>query len=353
MRTLLARGPFGLDSISNETFSPPWRPSKSPSVPLRWKKYSCPSSALINPKPRSETSFLMVPVGISISYLSNGGANSTGGPVREDRSLRVSAGASPATHSIPRTSGAYSRRLGPLPSSGLLDLREVALPQPKVLRGHLQKLVVGQEVERLLQAQACGRRQPHRDVGGRRAHVRLLLLPAHVDADVAGPLLEADDHPLVDLLARLDERDAPLLGGGQPVGQRGAGRRRGQGSVALLAKLPHPVPVADPDRAHDAFARGQGQECVSKADQTAGRDQVLEADPALVVVDDLDHLAAALAQRFGDRAEMRLADVNGQPLDGFHALAVDDLDNRLRPRDLQLIAFAAHGLDEDGQVQLA
>src|SRR5438094_8917506 len=76
MRTLLARGPLGLDSISNETFSPPWRPSKSPSVPLRWKKYSCPSSALMNPKPRSETSFLMVPVGISISYLSNGGAYS-------------------------------------------------------------------------------------------------------------------------------------------------------------------------------------------------------------------------------------------------------------------------------------
>src|SRR6267143_1406966 len=80
MRTLLARGPLGLDSISNETFSPPWRPSKSPSVPLRWKKYSCPSSALINPKPRSETSFLMVPVGISISYLSNGGPTHLAGP---------------------------------------------------------------------------------------------------------------------------------------------------------------------------------------------------------------------------------------------------------------------------------
>src|SRR5437667_12814906 len=89
MRTLLARGPLGLDSISNWTFSPPWRPSKSPSVPLRWKKYSCPSSALINPKPRSETRFLMVPVGISISYLSNGGAYSTSGPVWEDRSLRL------------------------------------------------------------------------------------------------------------------------------------------------------------------------------------------------------------------------------------------------------------------------
>src|SRR5947209_13829463 len=150
MRTLLARGPLGLDSISNETFSPPWRPSKSPSVPLRWKKYSCPSSALINPKPRSETSFLMVPVGISISYLSNGGAYSTGGPVREDRSLHVSAGASPATGSIPRFSGTYSGGLGQPPGPGLVDLGQIALPEPQMPGRHLQQLVVGQEVERLL-----------------------------------------------------------------------------------------------------------------------------------------------------------------------------------------------------------
>src|SRR5256885_6432861 len=110
MRTLLARGPLGLDSISNETFSPPWRPSKSPSVPLRWKKYSCPSSALMNPKPRSETSFLMVPVGISISYLSNGGAYSTSGPVREDRSLRWAV----ALRQLQRV---YPESQGPIPAA--------------------------------------------------------------------------------------------------------------------------------------------------------------------------------------------------------------------------------------------
>src|SRR5438034_1803476 len=164
MRTLLARGPLGLDSISNWTFSPPWRPSKSPSVPLRWKKYSCPSSALINPKPRSETSFLMVPVGISISYLSNGGANSSSGPVREDRSLRVSAGASPAADSIPGSSETYSCGLREPPGPRLIDLRQVALSQPQMLGRHLQQLVVGEEVEGLLEALAARRGQPDRDV---------------------------------------------------------------------------------------------------------------------------------------------------------------------------------------------
>src|ERR1700694_460934 len=61
-----ARGPFWLGSISKLTRSPPASESKLTleSSPVRWKKYSRPSSAAMNPKPRSETSFLLVPVGI-------------------------------------------------------------------------------------------------------------------------------------------------------------------------------------------------------------------------------------------------------------------------------------------------
>src|SRR5262249_30878752 len=55
--------------ISNWTFSPPVRRSKSSDgvSPLRWKKYSFPSSAAMKPKPRSETTFLMVPVVMATS----------------------------------------------------------------------------------------------------------------------------------------------------------------------------------------------------------------------------------------------------------------------------------------------
>src|ERR1700704_4683829 len=67
-----ARGPFWLGSISKLTRSPPASESKFTleSSPVRWKKYSRPSSAAMNPKPRSETSFFMVPVGISLLLFS-------------------------------------------------------------------------------------------------------------------------------------------------------------------------------------------------------------------------------------------------------------------------------------------
>src|SRR3984893_17929137 len=63
-RTWRARGPLSLRSISKLTRSSPARFSKVSelSSPLRWKKYSCPSSAVMKPKPRSATIFLTVPV---------------------------------------------------------------------------------------------------------------------------------------------------------------------------------------------------------------------------------------------------------------------------------------------------
>src|SRR5689334_18279978 len=58
--------------MSNSTRSPPVRRSKSSeeSRPPRWKKYSFSSSALMKPKPRSATTFLMVPVVILTSNTS-------------------------------------------------------------------------------------------------------------------------------------------------------------------------------------------------------------------------------------------------------------------------------------------
>src|SRR5579859_5750432 len=75
-----ARGPFWLGSISKLTRSPPARESKFTleSRPVRWKKYSLPSSAAIKPNPRSETSFLMVPVGIALLLFSKACHERTG-----------------------------------------------------------------------------------------------------------------------------------------------------------------------------------------------------------------------------------------------------------------------------------
>src|SRR5262249_36722089 len=56
--------------MSKVTFSPPMSESKltDASMPLRWKKCSLPSAASINPKPRSDTTFLMVPVDTVVSF---------------------------------------------------------------------------------------------------------------------------------------------------------------------------------------------------------------------------------------------------------------------------------------------
>src|SRR5262249_41161067 len=73
IRTRLARGPFGLCSTSNVTRSPPVSESKfsDVSMPVRWKKYSFPSSAAMTPNPRSDTTFLIVPWDIKKLPFSN------------------------------------------------------------------------------------------------------------------------------------------------------------------------------------------------------------------------------------------------------------------------------------------
>src|SRR5437762_9974725 len=59
------------------------------SRPVRWKKYSFPSSAAMNPNPRSETSFLIVPVGIDKPPFSKACRERTG-PFEKLRPRRTS-----------------------------------------------------------------------------------------------------------------------------------------------------------------------------------------------------------------------------------------------------------------------
>src|SRR5437867_8788996 len=90
-RTWPARGPFGLDSTLNVTLSPPRSESKF-STPSRWKKYSEPSDPAMKPKPRSDTSFLMVPSAIeAISLLLELSCGQVRRAVREELAPKRSA----------------------------------------------------------------------------------------------------------------------------------------------------------------------------------------------------------------------------------------------------------------------
>src|SRR5207237_2908974 len=114
-----------------------------------------------------------------------------------------------------------------------------------------------------------------------------------------------------------------------------------------LPKLADPRPVTNSDRAHQSSARGQGEEGVAKADQATRRDHVLEAHTALLVVGDLDHLAASFAERLGHAPDVLFAPVDGEAFDRLHALAIDDLDDRLGPRHLELVTLAPPRFDPD------
>src|SRR5690348_17238401 len=100
---------------------------------------------------------------------------------------------------------------------------EDRLAEPDRGRGHLDALVLGAELKRLLQAEDPRRDQPLKFLTGGLADVGDLLLLGDVHVHVVAARVLADDHALVDLGARRDEQRAALL----EVEHGVAGRRAG------------------------------------------------------------------------------------------------------------------------------
>ena len=82
--------------------------------------------------------------------------------------------------------------------------------------------------------------------------------------------------------------------------------------------------------------------CLGRHDGTAG-----------VARADVDHTALARGQGLGDGADVVVGNVHDAALERLHAAAVDHARDDLGPAHLELVALAAHRLDEDGQLQLA
>ena len=64
-------------------------------------------------------------------------------------------------------------------------------------------------------------------------------------------------------------------------------------------------------------------------------------------------LAAALAERLHDRTLRVLVEIDRERFVRLARLAVDFLDDDARPRHRELVAFAAHVLEQHAEVQLA
>ncbi|NCC95022.1 MAG: hypothetical protein EOM10_17440, partial [Opitutae bacterium] len=100
----------------------------------------------------------------------------------------------------------------------------------------------------------------------------------------------------------------------------------------------------------EAALEGWDAEIGLKTDQAARRDLVVQAHPALAVRDHVLEFAAALAECLHDRALRGLLHVDRQLLVWLADLSVDLAEDDLGARDGQLVALAAHGLEQDRQM---
>src|SRR6185295_9802661 len=91
----------------------------------------------------------------------------------------------------------------------------------------------------------------------------------------------------------------------------------------------------------------------AEADQSARWHRVLDADAAAADVIHAHHHGAAHAEQLGDDADVLLGHVYQEQLHRFFDHAVALAYDRRRLRHLDLVALAAHGLDQDGELQLA
>ena len=102
-----------------------------------------------------------------------------------------------------------------------------------------------------------------------------------------------------------------------------------------------------------AGAARQRQEFTLESDQATRRNPVFDAHAALAVRLHVLQLAAAAAEFFHDAALMGFLDIDGEQLVGLKLDAVGLLEDYARAGDGQFVAFAAHVLQQDGQVQFA
>ena len=229
---------------------------------------------------------------------------------------------------------------------------ELELPEPDVRRRDLDALVVGDELERLLERHRARRDQSDELVGRGRARVRELPLLRRVDVEIACAGVLADDHSLVDLDPRPDEelpRSCRLrrerAGNAPPVRDEAAGRACPQLAVPGL--------VAVEDVVEDAGAAGLGQELGAEADERARGHEVLHPHPAGLVVDELPQAALAQRQQLRDHAHVLLGRVDREPLHGLVQLPVEVARDDLWLTDGQLETLPPHQLDEHRELQLS
>src|SRR5690606_36098656 len=235
-----------------------------------------------------------------------------------------------------------------------LVLLQVTLAQTDRLGRDLDQFVVIDELHGVLERELNRRHQIDVLILAGRPDVGELLLANRIHHQVVVAAVNADDHALIERVLRADEHAAAFLKLPQGVSHGLAVVLADQHAIATLTQgtFLHRTIVVE-DVAHDPGASGQVEEVTLEADQAPGRNAVFQTRATAAVGHHVQQLALAAAQLFHHAALMAVFDIHGQHFIGFHALAVDLLEHDARTGNRQLIAFAAHVLDQNGQVQFA
>src|SRR3984957_12073866 len=231
---------------------------------------------------------------------------------------------------------------------------EVTLAQADRFRRDRDQFIVLDIGQRLFEGHADRRGQPHRFILRGGADVGELLALEDVDLKVVVAGMLANDHALVDLPAGLDHHRTTIFQLEHRISHRLALIVGDQDAVAAALDVALVGQVIVEQAVHDRRALGVGHQLALIADQAAGRR--VEHQPQAVAAGwtHLDHLGLALAHLLHDDTGEFLVDVDDDFLDRLQQLAVLVLgQHHARTRHRQLEAFAAHGLDQDRELQFA
>src|SRR5207302_10105246 len=139
-------------------------------------------------------------------------------PIRSDLESGSGSG-DRATSRDPRESGLGSHSGGALHLTDrtvAVLLGEKAFADAVSLRRHLEQLVVGEELDRVVERELADAVELRGDVGVAAPHVREVLLAYDVHLEVALADVLADDHALVHLDPRIEEELPPIPRGVEP-----------------------------------------------------------------------------------------------------------------------------------------
>ena len=148
----------------------------------------------------------------------------------------------------------------------------------------------------------------------------------------------------------IDEERAAVLETVDFVSPRLAGFHANQRPRAARGEFPGKGFVSIEAVRHDSFSGCRGQDLISQANEAARGDAEFEV---LQIAFGLHDLKQALAHhdQFGGLARRGFGDVNHQVLKRLVGGAINFFEKNLGLADLEFVAFATHGLNEDAQVK--